>query len=301
LNFNKQINNQKLYEAVPESIVEAIKIPSQSFIAVAASGLNSKWYGCKVHYTAFNRDNIISEGTIIFNQPTIMGDIVSFENHVTTCHFGMDNLSKLVVKLNYGQLFSIVKSDLFTGDKNLIIVGDEIMQFTNATLQADNTYVLSGFLRELYGTKTDNFNRFALLDRNILQQIHLTNAVTKINLKVATFLDKKQLRVSDIVQEKSIIIDNNLLHPVRIIRDGNKISWTPRIITEGFFNDKVDHSFSVQLLDGDGNVLKKIYTMDYLYEIPDDLHNKVSEIMIAAFQDNRMKSDFISLKLEEIK
>ena len=297
MNFSKQINNQKLYEAIPESIVEAIKIPSQSFIAVGASGFNSKWYGCKVYYTTFNRDNITSEGTMIFNQPTTMGHIISFENKVKKCHFGIDNLSKLVVKLNYGQLFSIAKSDLFTGDKNLIIVGDEIMQFSDAVLKPDGTYVLSGFMRELYGTKTNNFNRFALLDNNVVQRIHFTNAVSKINLRIYTFLDKKQLRVSDIVQEKSLAIENNPLSPVRIIRNGNKISWTPRIITEDLFNDKVDHSFCVKLLDGDGNVLNKIYTMDYLYEIPDDLYNKVSEIMIAAFQDNRIKSDFISLKL----
>lgn len=297
LSVNNKINDQQLHQFIPESIVEIIKIPSQSFIAVGASGLNSKWHGCKVDYKTLDRNNIITEGTIVFNKPMITGNVISFENHIKNFHFGIDNYSKLVVKLHHGQLFSIAKSNLFIQDKNLIIVGNEIMKFSNATLEPDGTYLLSGFLRGLYGTTTKDFNRFALLDMNALHKINLTNGITQLNLSIETFLDKKQLKVADVLQEKSLIIENDLLHPVRVIRDGNKISWTPRVITEDFFNNKVDHGFCIKLLDRNNNILNQVYTMDYTYEIPNNIYNDVTEIMIAAFQDNRVRSEYNIIKV----
>ena len=298
LNVDIKINNQKLHKFIPESLVEIVQVPKKSFIGLVASGLNSQWHGCRLSYTALNGEVIITEGSIVLNQPMIIGNVISFDNNINNDHFGIDYNSKLIIKLYHGQLFSISKNDLFLHDKNLIIVGNEIMKFSNAKLQQDGTYILTGFLRGLYGTKTECFDRFALLDMNILKTIDITNSISKINLKVETFLDAKQIRIADIVKEKSLTIKEHLLHPVRIIRQDNKISWTPRVITEDFFNSAVDHGFAIKLIDKNHNLLDQIYTIDSFYKIPNNIYNDVTEIMIAACQDNRIKSEFITLKLK---
>jgi hypothetical protein len=295
LYLDEEQDNQKLHEMVPETILEVVKIPNQSAVAFAASGWSGKWYGCQVNYTILSGHEIISQDTVQLNSPATIGRVALFEDNYKKNNFLLDNHSKLVIKLHCGQLLSTTKNNLFTQDKNMILVGDEIMKFRSAELQPDGTYVLTGLLRGLYGTKTDKFDRFVLLDKSVLKPIYVDSSFDEINLDVLTFLDKKGIRMTNKVQKNTCLPGKNLLSPINLVRYGSKVQWTPRMITDELFADKVDHSFCVRFTDNKNKVIKQIHTPDSACEIPNV--NLITQVKVAAFKDNQIQSDFAFLEL----
>jgi hypothetical protein len=297
LYFGSGVNNQKLYELVPESIVEVIKIPHQPVIAVAACGHSKKWYGCEVNYTIISSHEVVSQDTVKIDSPATIGRVTSFENNGKKNDFLLDNHSKLVIKLHCGQLFSTTKSNLFTRDKNMAIIGDEIIKFRDAKLQDDRTYLLTGLIRGLYGTVSDSFDRFVLLDDDLLKTTPIPSKSDEINLEAQTYLDKQGVSLSEAKSEKSFKIADRLLSPVYLKQNGDSLSWTPRIISNSneLFVSECDHSFCVRFLDNKSRIIKQIYTDNCSCKIPDiDVIGKVG---IAALKNGEIKSNFAYLKL----
>lgn len=63
-----------------------------------------------------------------------------------------DRTSTVTVKMFYGELTSATEAEVANG-ANMALIGDEIVRFTTATLVAENSYQLSGFLRGRRGTE----------------------------------------------------------------------------------------------------------------------------------------------------
>ncbi len=292
LSSNGSIDNEKLYEFIPQSDFSVVRIPGTNTLAIVASGINKKWYGCQVNYKMISRDSVLSEDALAIEQPTIIGQVLSYDGLEKENYFSFDNYSKLVIKLHHGQLFSIAKNDLFFSEKNMVVVGDEIIKFSSAKLQPDGTYVISGLLRGLYGTRTEKFDKFIVLDEQSAKMIELEKGVDKIDINVKTFFDKKRVTGSEELQHKEFTVGHKLIPPVNLVMKNNQIHWTPCIASNDLFVDQLNHFFYVQFLDENSNIFYRLHTGDSYCTIPKN--HKTFTVMIAAFQDNKIESRFIS-------
>ena len=92
----------------------------------------------------------------------------------------IDRFSVLTVTLEYGQLESITESQLLLG-QNLALIGNEIVNFQTATLIAQNTYELSGFLRGQRGTEDQIYTHAVTGDQFVL----LNGAIERASINPA--------------------------------------------------------------------------------------------------------------------
>ena len=122
-------------------------------VMLAASGMGEPWSGCVV-YAGFEEGSLREVATI--TQAATMGITIT----------KLDDT--VIVRLSSGQLASITEKQLLVGD-NLACIGDEIVQFQQAILQNDGSYVLSQLLRGRHNTQAailthQEGERFVLLD-----------------------------------------------------------------------------------------------------------------------------------------
>lgn len=103
-----------------------------------------------------------------------------------------DRLSVIEVTLQTGTLTGCSEADLdASAARNLALIGDEIVQFTTATLVADRTYELSGFKRGRKGTEwacASHASRevFVLLDQAEAAPVELSAVGTDLSFKAVT-------------------------------------------------------------------------------------------------------------------
>lgn len=90
-------------------------------------------------------------------------------------------------------------------------------------------------------------------------------------------------------------INNDLLSPVKLKRDGDRISWTPRIFSEDLFDNRVKNSFYIQLIDDKDQLVYQDYTKDFEYKIPDELLGMKLVVSVAALDKNKTHSGFAKL------
>ncbi len=78
----------------------------------------------------------------------------------------VDESSTVTVQMHYGTLSTVTQAALLNG-VNLAILGDELLQFKRAELIAEDTYLLTGFLRSRKGTE-QHTGTHAVGDRFVL-------------------------------------------------------------------------------------------------------------------------------------
>ena len=134
------------------------------FSAIRRTSGDSKWGGAFLYES---NDNINYTPVDTVNSTAHMGIVTVLPNTFSPTAF-FDDASIITVVLYDGMLTSISDTELLNGG-NSALIGDEIIQFGNATLIATNTYKLSHLLRGRRGTEgqmnTHVVNeRFVLLD-----------------------------------------------------------------------------------------------------------------------------------------
>jgi hypothetical protein len=115
---------------------------------VAMTGYLDAWKG-SVLYRANDNLSFVPAGTV--QNPCIMGVTATVLGNWSGQNF-IDESSTVDVSLISGTLSSVPAVDLLAG-ANAAIIGNEIVQFRNATLIAPNKYRLTGMLRARYGTE----------------------------------------------------------------------------------------------------------------------------------------------------
>ena len=131
-------------------------------VVLAVCGMGGSWLGCSVY--AGQTDNLREIADI--TQATIMGETTTRLGKSYLCQ--PDRANTVVVRLLSGQLYSLPTAQFLQGG-NLACIGDEILQFQHAVLQADGSYVLSQLIRGRCGTEQainqhQVGERFILLD-----------------------------------------------------------------------------------------------------------------------------------------
>jgi len=122
---------------------------TQSFLRIAACGRAGGWKGAAIYRSEdaganYTRMVDCTGSSAIGTVSTILAD-------GPTCVFDESN-SLTVLLLGNTELQSVSEIAVLNG-ANAALVGDEIIQFTTATLVGENTYQLSGLLRGRLGTE----------------------------------------------------------------------------------------------------------------------------------------------------
>lgn len=108
------------------------------------------------------------------------GDLV-FESKVNIGIILKDNDSILEVQMIKGELFNFAQDEI-NPYQNLACIGDEVIQFKNIKQESDNVYFLNDVIREMFGSKKSNSNKFILLDKN-LKKMQISNELKNSTLK----------------------------------------------------------------------------------------------------------------------
>lgn len=160
--------SQKATPVIPESHIEIFKIPGKRALGVAAGGYGKGWFGAMIDYVFYSGGIKVKSDSLLVDKAAAIGSIRSFSGQNKGEYFTLDRTSEFVVELDSGQLFSIPEEEIFITNRNLALIGSEFVKFHKAKLQQDGTYIISHLLRGLYGTSTNSYDTFVLLDENTL-------------------------------------------------------------------------------------------------------------------------------------
>ena len=177
------------------------------------------------------------------------------------------------VELAAGALESHSKEELLNF-ANAAVLGDEVIQFMNAELIAENTYRLSGLLRGRNGTehKVNSHTigeRFILLSVSGVMQLPISTEdwYSEVNLKIGPRVHNI---INDSYKNYNFTPQGEIYRPwsvcsVKVKRDGTNcnISWKRRTRKNGAWKDYADvplsensEAYEVEILDKAGKVLE---------------------------------------------
>lgn len=118
-------------------------------IYLAGHGSTTPWPGCVIYYSTdastWTEFDSISASATFGTTTDALGDWTGTNV--------FDQRNTVTVNVGYGTLASSTRAAMFAdGTINLALIGNEIIRYTTATLQAVGIYKLSGLIRGLRGT-----------------------------------------------------------------------------------------------------------------------------------------------------
>ena len=231
-------------------------------IRIAANGLSGVWSGAALYRSDDGGSNYAS--LLNINNPATIGTTVSALASGTSAVFDVAN-SVTVSLIGTATLQSVTQLAVLNG-ANAALIGNEIIQFTTATLISPGQYTLSGLLRGRLGTDWAigghaAGERFVSLDGNINQVavasnlIGLTRAYKSVSYgsTLAATTEQDFLYTGVALKPYS---------PVQITgtRDGSgnlTINWIRRTRLGGGWQDNVDvplnettESYEIDIMNG---------------------------------------------------
>lgn len=228
----------------------------------AMAGFVEAWEGATVFRSDDGGGNYFQ--LLSITSPTVKG---TTENALGGTDFpnNFDNGNSVTVILLGGELSSTTMLGVLNG-ANAAVVGNEIIQFTNATLLEPNKYELSGLLRGRLGTE-DQINthiageRFVLLDSGV-PHLDMPNGLINLPRKYKAVTVGQTLAET---AEQNFTFSANALRPLapvhisgeRDISEDLTINWIRRTRVGGEWQDYVDAQlgeaselYEVDILDG---------------------------------------------------
>jgi len=247
--------------ALPSDAVDALTL------RFAMCGGASDWSGASLLRVSGTGEDAILLTTAT---PATMGTTATTLGSGTATRF--DRLNTVdVILIGDHTLSSVTEAAVLNG-ANAAVIGDEVIQFTTATLIAPGKYRLSNLLRGRLGT--EHFigahfagDRFVLLDEAVLPLTFPTNTIgNSWTLKPVTFGASYTTGASQVVT----IAGNSLapLSPVmgKAVRGGGgdvTFTWLRRTRINGNLADYVDiplneasEIYDISVLNGSGAVLR---------------------------------------------
>lgn len=190
------------------------------------------WPGANIYHSEDNGATYDIVGTAT-SEATF--GIVETATPAADWHF-TDNTTSITVKLKTGSLLSTSTLGMLNG-QNRCMIGQEVIDFKNATLVADKTYVLTGLLRGRQGTEqyisthVDN-ELFVMLDSSLVR-IDLPDADRNTTKKYKVVTLGSDISKAD-SEDVHCISNNTLMYPVfgaKILKTGSDfvVSYNERI------------------------------------------------------------------------
>jgi hypothetical protein len=146
------------------------------YAAACAADPDATWRGAVLYASAdagasYQRLAEITRESVMGITTTALGNFLSGNI--------VDELSSVNVMLSHGSLSSTTNAGLLSG-VNLCVIGEEILQFRDATLEDDGSYTLTGFLRGRRGSE------YAMSDHAIGDRFILLDAATLVRVPAET-------------------------------------------------------------------------------------------------------------------
>jgi len=114
----------------------------------AACGYYPNWAGCILYRSEDGGDSWTNELGIV-DKPSTIGYTTNTLGDAS--QYIVDDSNSVNISLIQGSFESITETEILEGG-NALLIGDEIVNFADATLEADGTWTLSTFLRGQKGT-----------------------------------------------------------------------------------------------------------------------------------------------------
>lgn len=254
----------------------------------AAAGFTNGWTGCQPFKSIDNGASFGAYGPAILSQSTIgvaqtvLGDFYSGDI--------FDELNEVNIYINgSGGLSSATELSVLNGT-NIALVGNEIIQFKNATLIAANTYKLSGMIRGKFGTEREMGNHF-VNDTFVLLNFNSTYVEISPSSEYNLSRDYKAVSFGQNIEDALDIVFTNTAvaqkpyNPVEVTggRDssGNAtLNWVRRTRIGGSWSNYTDvpvgetvMKFTVEIMNGSTIVrtIEDILTQNYIYTTADQI------------------------------
>jgi hypothetical protein len=190
-----------------------------------------------------------------------------------------DQSSEAQVEMLSGALSSVTELAVLNG-ANAALIGDEIVQFREATLLSGTTYRLRGFLRQRRATTAEAAThtaneRFVLLDADSLRRINVSLGEVGYTFvyTAVTLGGRRDLMYRQTVKHTGRAIrplSPVLLNAVRGADDRLRFTWTRRARINAAWNDyadvpldEPDELYDVELVTNDVLALRLLYLPDW--------------------------------------
>lgn len=244
-------------------------VDNNSGFYMAASGYYDGWRGASVVQSA---DNAAWNQIKTFLVSSTMGVAnTALGSGLTTIP---DQASTVNVRLLKGELASITDDQLLAGG-NIAVLGQEILQFKNAVLQADGTYDLSYFLRGRFGTEWAVgshalYEEFTVLTESTIQRMLVDeNTIgAKRYYKAVTLGSTVDASISKTFTYAGVCFKPYAAVHLKGTRDTSNnltITWIRRSRYGGEWRDNVDvplgetsENYEVDILNGSNVVVRTI-------------------------------------------
>jgi hypothetical protein len=183
---DENYDSSMVVEAVPLTVDLLLDIPmlqdsddNPGLYTVAKGATAAKWPGCVI-YVSSDDVNYSSQGAVAF--ANIFGACTTTLGNWTRGRI-IDEANKVTVNIGAGIALSSSTRDQVLNNKtvNACVIGNELMQFIDATAVSDGVYTLSRLLRGSLGTEWAMAahgagERFALLDPGRLGRVLTPNS-----------------------------------------------------------------------------------------------------------------------------
>ena len=239
---------------------------------VAVSGFSSAgWPGCLI-YKSIDQGASYSQFTTALTNQSIIGNSTNILNNFTSGNI-FDELNYVTVSVN-GSLSSAKSLSVLNG-ANIAILGNEIIQFKNATLISTGIYKLSGLLRGTRGTEWA-MTTHVINERFVILSPSTTYLESSSSSEYGLLREYKAVTINTLINNAiQVNFTNNAIaqkcySPVHISggRDSSNnsiLKWTRRTRIGGSWNNFADvpigettELYSVDILDSLGKIKRTI-------------------------------------------
>ncbi len=217
---------------------------SDTLLRVAANGYEARWHGMALYRSDDAGLSYVPVADV--NDGAVMGTAITALGTGSTVLF--DGGNSVTVVLTGGELETVSQLAVLNG-ANAAMIGEEILQFTSATLVEPYKYVLSGLLRGRLGTEDAVSGhvageRFVLLD-NRLAKIPIPTGMIGLARQYKPVSFGRTLGQTDVENFTYYGVMLKPYAPVHIsgVRDmdGNlAVSWIRRTRINGEWQDNTD-------------------------------------------------------------
>lgn len=148
-------DSQTTVAALPETELELLDIPllrdAENMMGIyVAVGGPANWHAADVYHSS---DNVNFEADASFTQKAVMGSTTDALDDWTGGTV-LDTFSSVTVNVGDGELESVTHAELLANKAvNAAVIGNELVQFRDATLVSTGVYTLTNFIRGRRGTE----------------------------------------------------------------------------------------------------------------------------------------------------
>lgn len=312
---NIKSNNEnyitQLLESIGATNLQIFELPALNnemlnnpYLFFTINGIENGWKGANLYYSENSNDYNLIESK---NENSIYGILLNELKPSRPYYFDLEN--KINIMFHSGideNLLNSIDYNSLYNQNNLALLGNEIIQFKDISLNEDGTYTLKNLLRGLFGTEeyiNNHFigDRFILLKKSELTEYKLDISKLQNKLKFKAVSFGNDLLTTD---SNEFIVSGKNLKPLKIshlrkiINSDKSITIKWNRIDRGIqnWNDNIDsilseteEKYCIKYYDENNNILNTFYSNEQEHNINNPIPYKISVCQVNSFCSGKEK------------